>query len=207
MAPVLVVEGVGRNLVFMVSRYHATLPRTPTFVAHPRTPSRPARSRRISSRPPAMPFDIHPADDAARQWAVELMCRSNPWQALGLEPAQLDAACRRPGSTLYVAADEGRPVGFILLQRHGVASAPYVQSIGVAPDARGRGVGTALLGFAESLYESDARWLFICVSSFNTRARALYQRLGYAAVAELEGHLVDEASEVLMRKPLRTSAT
>jgi ribosomal protein S18 acetylase RimI-like enzyme len=41
------------------------------------------------------------------------------------------------------------------------------------------------------------------VSSFNVRARRLYERRGYEAVAELEDYVIDGASEILMHKWLR----
>jgi hypothetical protein len=44
--------------------------------------------------------------------------------------------------------------------------------------------------------------MFLCVSSFNVRARALYQRLGYALVGELTDFLLPGASELILRKRL-----
>lgn len=43
---------------------------------------------------------------------------------------------------------------------------------------------------------------FLCVSSFNPRARALYERLGYELIGELKDFVIDGASELLMRKRL-----
>jgi RimJ/RimL family protein N-acetyltransferase len=43
------------------------------------------------------------------------------------------------------------------------------------------------------LYRPQAKNLFLCVSSFNHRARALYERLGYAALAELEDYVIPGA--------------
>ena len=148
------------------------------------------------------PFQIVPATVQDGEWAARWMAAHDPWDALGLTAEACRSAAERPGSALYVAHERDRRIGFIVLQRYGVASAPYVQSIGVVPEARGRGVGSALLAFAEDLYRGQARWLFICVSSFNPRARTLYERHGYTVVAELPGHLVDAASETLMRKPI-----
>ena len=42
--------------------------------------------------------------------------------------------------------------------------------------------------------------MFLCVSSFNTRARALYERLGYQVVGELRDYVVRGHSEWLLRK-------
>jgi RimJ/RimL family protein N-acetyltransferase len=44
--------------------------------------------------------------------------------------------------------------------------------------------------------------VFLCVSSFNERARALYEQLGYETVGELRDYVVRGQSEWLMRKTL-----
>ena len=42
--------------------------------------------------------------------------------------------------------------------------------------------------------------VFLCVSSFNARARLPYERLGYSYVRELHDYLVRGHSELLFRK-------
>ena len=49
----------------------------------------------------------------------------------------------------------------------------------------------------------EARHLFLCVSSFNHRAYAFYERQGYSPVGVLEDYVVEGASEILMHKRLR----
>jgi ribosomal protein S18 acetylase RimI-like enzyme len=44
--------------------------------------------------------------------------------------------------------------------------------------------------------------MFLCVSSFNTRARQLYERRGYVQVGEFPGYVIAGASEILMQKRL-----
>ena len=65
-----------------------------------------------------------------------------------------------------------------------------------------RGVGALLLARAEAHFAASARHIFLCVSSFNERARRLYERHGYAAVGELKDYIVEGASETLMHKRL-----
>jgi ribosomal protein S18 acetylase RimI-like enzyme len=94
-------------------------------------------------------------------------------------------------------------VGFAVLVRYGAAGSPYLASIAVAEGFRNRGIGSQLLAFAENLYQPAARHIFLCVSSFNTRAQALYQRRGYQIVGELKDYVIEGASEILMHKTLR----
>ena len=54
--------------------------------------------------------------------------------------------------------------------------------------------------FAEERIFRDSPNVFLCVSSFNTRAKALYERLGYELVGELKDYIVKGYSEYVFRK-------
>jgi ribosomal protein S18 acetylase RimI-like enzyme len=146
---------------------------------------------------------IGPATDEERDWAAALMAGSEPWITLGASLEQCRRSSRDPEYLLYVARVHARPCGAVLLQRRGVASSPYIKSIAVAADYRSKGIGAALMEFAENLFRPEARHIFLCVSSFNTRARAFYERYGYSAVGEFKDFIIEGASEILMHKRLR----
>lgn len=110
---------------------------------------------------------------------------------------------RNPEYHLFIAHTESTPRGFLLVHRRGVAGSPYIASLAVAEEARGKGIGSHLLNFAEELLRPEAKHIFLCVSSFNPRARSLYERCGYEAVGEFKDHVIQGASEVLMHKLLR----
>ncbi|HYX26131.1 MAG TPA: GNAT family N-acetyltransferase, partial [Thermoanaerobaculia bacterium] len=94
---------------------------------------------------------------------------------------------------------QGPLAGFLILNLQG-AFVGYIQTVCVAPELRGTGVGTALVGFAEDRIFREHPNVFLCVSSFNERARQLYERLGYKLVGELTDYLVPGHSELLLRK-------
>ena len=125
-----------------------------------------------------MTLDLHVRIDVAQDgdhpWCARLMASSEPWVTLGRQEAHCAAALRRQGSELLVAWRGTERVGFILLAPAGLAGSPYVASVAVAPEARGRGVGARLLRAAEERVPG-ARDIFLCVSDFNRRARALYR--------------------------------
>jgi ribosomal-protein-alanine N-acetyltransferase len=146
---------------------------------------------------------IAPATDEDREWAAALLAGSEPWITLGATLEKCRAACMDPDYLVFVASMQAAPCGAIVLHRRGLASSPYVKSIAVAEGWRGRGVGEALMEFAENLFRSESRHLFLCVSSFNTRARRFYERLGYSAVGEFQDYVIEGASEILMHKSLR----
>jgi ribosomal protein S18 acetylase RimI-like enzyme len=101
-----------------------------------------------------------------------------------------------------MAYKKDKPAGIIILDPHGIAGSPYIKSIAVYPEFRGEGIGTMLLNFAEDLFRADAKHFFICVSSFNERARKLYEKFGFNAVGELRDFIIEGASEILMHKRL-----
>jgi ribosomal protein S18 acetylase RimI-like enzyme len=141
-------------------------------------------------------------DDEAEACA-RIMSSSEPWITLGRDYASSLDVVRDPTREVYVATREGdaQVVGFLILSMRG-AFVGYIQSVGVRDDWRGRGLGTALLAFAESRIFAETPNAFICVSSFNERARALYQRLGYEIVGELRDYIVRGHSEWLLRKSI-----
>ncbi len=72
---------------------------------------------------------------------------------------------------------------FAALRRHGPGEW-YLQAVAVQEQARGSGVGQALLGDALSRARSSgSSWLTLDVDVANTRARSLYERLGLATVS------------------------
>ena len=144
---------------------------------------------------------IGEATAAEREWCARLMASTEPWITLGrgldvLLPAALD-----PDYVVLVARLGGEPCGFIRIHPRGVAGSPYVASVAVAEHARGRGVGKALLDATEARWPT-ARYVFLCVSDFNDRARALYERHGYRLVGALPDYVVDGHAELLMAKRL-----
>jgi ribosomal protein S18 acetylase RimI-like enzyme len=156
------------------------------------------------AQPDSVPIElaVGEATDEEREWASRVMASSDPWLTLGRDLGQCREACERPGYVVLIARSGAEPRGFALLHPRGVAGSPYLASFAVSADARGQGVGAFLLDACERHFRASARHFFLCVSSFNTRARAFYERQGYRRVGELPDYLVDGASEILMHKRL-----
>ena len=131
------------------------------------------------------------------------MSGSEPWKTLGRSLDQSLAAVRNPDYGLLVARDENAgPIGFMLVHLEGLAGSPYIKSIAVTDGARNGGLGTRMLRFADVLFRRRAKNVFLSVSSFNAKARGLYERLGYSVVGEFKDYIVADASELLMCKEL-----
>ena len=127
------------------------------------------------------------------------MAASDPWRTLGRGVEVLLAALGNPAKEVYVAESGTDLLGVLILDLHGPFPG-YIQTVCVAPEARGQGLGTQLLAFAEARIFRDSPNVFMCVSSFNDGAGRLYARLGYEEVGVLRRYLVPEHDEILLRK-------
>jgi ribosomal protein S18 acetylase RimI-like enzyme len=139
------------------------------------------------------------AGRAEAELCARLMAGSEPWITLGRDEAACLALMQHPDREQYVALEAGALAGLLVLSMRGALTG-YIQSVCVAPAARGRGVGTALVRFAEARIFQESPNVLLCVSSFNDGARRLYERLGYAYVGELTDYIVRGHSELLYRK-------
>ena len=145
---------------------------------------------------------IGEATDGERSWCAALMASSEPWITLRRDLAACRSACEDPAYLVLVARRLSAPCGFVRVHPAGLAGSPYVATVAVSEAERCRGVGAALLDAVEERYASTARHLFLCVSSFNGRARAFYERRGFRPMGELPDYVIDGASEMLMGKRL-----
>lgn len=138
---------------------------------------------------------------ADRAWAAELMATSEPWLTLGRGRADALKLLRNRRKQCFVVRCEGERAAFLVLDLHGPLGG-YLQTIGVAPEMRGRGVGSAALRWAEARVFEQHRNCLLCVSSFNRAAQRLYRRAGYQVVGRLRDYVVAGHDEILMRKTL-----
>ena len=148
-------------------------------------------------------ISITPANETDREWAALLMARSEPWTRLGRTLEDCRRSLHYPEDLLFMARHAGKPRAFLLLRPRGVAGEPYIVRIAVDERFRSSGIGTKLMAFSEDHFRAQSPHIFLCVSSFNVRAHALYERLGYNVVGEFPDHAVAGASEILMHKRLR----
>lgn len=114
--------------------------------------------------------------------------RTGP-QVIEAERAALTRALDTPSpdAPLFLAEDPaGRPLGFVYLETHQdyftLRPHAHVSILAVAGTAEGRGVGRALLAAAEDWARRRGHPLItLNVFAQNSRARAIYERLGYGA--------------------------
>jgi len=145
-------------------------------------------------------MNIRPlATDEEAEQCARLMAGTDPWITLGRGYEASLARIKDPSREVYLAIDEAGVAGCLILCMTG-AFVGYIQTVLVAPDRQGKGIGSQLVEFAEDRIFKESPNAFLCVSSFNTGARRLYERLGYRYIGELSDYIVRGHSELLFRK-------
>jgi ribosomal protein S18 acetylase RimI-like enzyme len=143
---------------------------------------------------------ILPLSSAEEEVAcANLMASSDPWVTLGRDFAASLQLIKNTARERYVAKVGDNFAGFLVLN-FGGSFVGYLQTIAVAEPFRGKGIGSALVNFAEERIFRDHPNVFMCVSAFNTQARRLYRKLGYEEIGEIRNFLIDGQSEILIRK-------
>ena len=139
------------------------------------------------------------ADDVEARACATIMATTEPWITLGRTFDRCLATMRDEALERYVARAGDEIVGLLLLSMRGEFTG-YIKSVAVREDYRSKGLGSQLLSFAEERIFRESPNVFICVSSFNPRAHALYERLGYETVGDLRDFIARGYDEILLRK-------
>jgi len=127
--------------------------------------------------------------EAAREARQIVTAPEEVWSADELRRRWSEA---RPDAQAFLVAERaGRVVGVLGIARGERVANQHTAEFGVtvAADARGSGVGTALIRAAEArAREWGVRKVCLGVFADNTRARALYMRLGFVEEGNRRGH-------------------
>jgi GNAT superfamily N-acetyltransferase len=139
---------------------------------------------------------IRPAGTGDRDFVLDLADRlvefgtvpgRDPAQMIARDRAVLSGTLEQPSDdmVIFVAEDDdGRSLGLIHLTTaddyYSAGQMAHIADVIVARDASGRGVGTALMAYAEQWAKARGfAMLSLNVFTANRRARNLYGRLGF----------------------------
>lgn len=96
------------------------------------------------------------------------------------------------------AVVQGQMVGFIAGDVNREEKVAWIATVGVLPEMRGRGIGTALMNACEAKVPLDT--LRLCVRKTNVGAIRLYEALGYRKINEWIKYYQDGESAIVMEK-------
>jgi GNAT superfamily N-acetyltransferase len=135
---------------------------------------------------------------------ADMLIRLDPWRTLGYTTDGLSRYFLRvdPGLHCYRIVAGSATAGVVCV-RYPWLRGPYIELIGLAPDAQGLGLGGATVAWIEAETRGHAANLWALVSSFNEPARRFYTRRGFVEIAPLADLVAPGHTEILLRKVLR----
>lgn len=145
---------------------------------------------------------VDPKDSATLDTIAELMATQDPWKTLKVSLEKTKKLVGDPNKQVFVVRDEHTGVieSGMVLDLNGPFK--YIHILVVRPGCQGKGLGKKMLSKAEALIGEVSSDAFICVSSFNERAKKLYESQGYQVVGVLKDYIERGLDELLLRKNL-----
>lgn len=133
-----------------------------------------------------------------------ILASMEPWSRYPISAADLTAFFRQvePGAPRYGIRIDGQLEGAIAVRVNWMAG-PYIQTLALGPMAQGRRAGSQIMAFVErEARRAGSRNLWVAASDFNAGAIRFYERHGFARIADIDGLLRNDRTEVLLRKKL-----
>ena len=144
---------------------------------------------------------VRPMTEEDRVAVMALLADSDPWKRLGYQANDWENYFTPlpQGRDNYVVDQNGKAAG-IAVVRQKFLLGDYIELLGVADWARGKGIGGQLLAHVEATVFARAKNLFACVSDFNDHARHFYKKQGYLEIGPMPNFLIPGSAEILLRK-------
>lgn len=136
-----------------------------------------------------------------REAVVTLLAESDPWKTLGYTSEDWKHIfCPIPQDReTYVVESGGHVAGIAIVKRQFLLG-DYLELLGIALWARGKGLGATMLAHIESAVFGRTKNLFACVSDFNLPAREFYRKQGFQEIGPMPNFLIPGSAELLLRK-------
>ena len=134
---------------------------------------------------------------------ADIMAESEPWITLGSTRQMARHFFKRHLSSgdCFVATKEKTVVGFIVFYpERGFPIGGYIKALGIHKQYRRKGIGTALMRFAEKRIFRHWPNVFLLVSDFNVQAQRFYKQLGYSKVGFIPDAVIRGHGEWIYRK-------
>ena len=132
---------------------------------------------------------------------AEGLAAIDPWARVGRRPEHFRAALTKPlaATFRYSIRRGGTCVGALVI-RYPFLRGPYIELIGLFPEAQGLGIARRVVAWMEREVADEATNLWLCVTDWNEPARAAYTALGFTEVGPLPLLAAGGTTEIFMRK-------
>lgn len=149
-----------------------------------------------------MDYHLYKPDDFPQLYSIEEQCFQPPHR---FSRRYLRSLVNRANAATWIVKEDGRLKGFAItvwtLRKKEIIA--YIQTIEVAPDARRRGVGRALLSRIEdSARAAGAAQIWLHVQAANAAAIHLYEARGYLCQGRRENYYPEGRAALIYAKTL-----
>ena len=146
---------------------------------------------------------LAPIETQAAGPLAEAVTAIDPWKRMSFRPEAMATylAAREPGACRRAILHKGRAIGAVSV-RHPWLRGPYLEMLALLPGSQGLGIGASVLDWMGAEVAGRANSLWVCTSTFNTRALVFYERHGFVRVGDLDGLVGPDFTEILLRKRL-----
>ena len=116
---------------------------------------------------------------------VEAACFKDPW-----DEDMLATEIATPHSTYMLMFEDDRFVGYYSYMH--ILDEVHILNVAVLPDSQGRGLGRQMMRHLVEHVPEDTRAITLEVRVGNTRARRLYESMGFVCVGVRPGYYLDK---------------
>ena len=144
---------------------------------------------------------VRPMTAEDRAAVIELLTDSDPWKQLGYQGKDWDSYFTPlpQGRDSYVVDQGGRVAG-IAVVRQKFLLGDYLELLGVADWARGKGLGKRLLAHVEAVCLREGEEPVRLCIGFQRPGRHFYEKQGYQEIGPMPNLLIPDSAEILLRK-------
>ncbi len=123
----------------------------------------------------------------------------DPWKTLDWPTERLEKylADSSPGAPRFLIDCDGEAAGAVGLETAWLEGV-YLRFLGLVPNYQNAGIGAVVMTWFEREARGSYRNLWVCVSAFNIRALAFYERHGYARAALFDDLIMEGEDEILL---------
>jgi ribosomal protein S18 acetylase RimI-like enzyme len=152
-------------------------------------------------------YRLYIPEDFAALYAIEKACFEPPYRFARSYMRQLIS---QPDAATWIAEEDGQMSGFAIVEwtRGDYGVIAYLQTLEVAPDRRGQGIGGELLRRVEgSARAAGARAIWLHVAAENVAAIRLYEAQGYISKGRKEDYYAPGRTALIYAKLLSDDRT
>ena len=139
--------------------------------------------------------------ESLREKFSSWMATTDPWRHFQYSKEECELKLSSAGNEYLVAQCNDQAVGLLVCSRNGALGGPQIHYVVVEESIRSQGIGKKLI--QQILDESGDMSVYLTVSESNSRAKMLYEQIGFQQIGAIPDYNFQGEAEFIMRFPGR----